>query len=142
MCAGGCYVFRTSKPHSGTLCNVLNDGEQCLKLNFWSKRLFALPEFTISTEQNIPLNIVTFGIKCTIVVIGGKFLKQIDEIMSMVHKKTEHNDWTKVTRAKDMTYMPSAVFLMTEKPGQDIMFNVSIRYRWSPTMYQVPASSL
>ena len=22
MCAGGCYVFRTSKPHSGTLCGV------------------------------------------------------------------------------------------------------------------------
>ncbi len=23
MCAGGCYVFRTSKPHSGTLCTLL-----------------------------------------------------------------------------------------------------------------------
>ena len=24
MCAGGCYVFRTSKPHSGTLCTVMS----------------------------------------------------------------------------------------------------------------------
>ena len=23
MCAGGCYVFRTSKPHSGTLCTAI-----------------------------------------------------------------------------------------------------------------------
>ena len=23
MCAGGCYVFRTSKPHSGTLCALI-----------------------------------------------------------------------------------------------------------------------
>ena len=84
--------------------NVLN-GQQCLILNFGSKRLFALPEITLSTEHKISLNIVTFGTKCTIVVIGGKFLKLIDEIMSMVHKITEHNDFTKITRAKDITYM-------------------------------------
>merc|ERR1711978_14519 len=37
-------------------------------------------------------------------------------------------------------WMPSAVFLMAEKPGQDIKFTVSTRHRRSPTMYQVPAS--
>ena len=115
--------------------NVLN-GQQCLILNFGSKRLFALPEITISTEHIIPLNIVTFGTKCTIVVIGGKFLKLIDEIMSMVHKITEHNDFTKITSAKDITYMPYAVFLMAERPGQDIKYSMSTRHRWSPTMYQ------
>ena len=26
MCAGGCYVFRTSKPHSGTLWNKFHTG--------------------------------------------------------------------------------------------------------------------
>merc|ERR1711978_28477 len=37
-------------------------------------------------------------------------------------------------------WMPSAVFLMAEKPSQDIKFTVSTRHRRSPTMYQVPAS--
>ena len=118
---------------------VLN-GHQCIILNFGTKRLFSLPEISISTEQKTPLNIVTFGTKCTIVVIGGKFLKQINDIMSMVHKKTEHNDFTKITSAKDVTYMPYAVFLMAEKLDQDIKFTVSTRHRWSPTMYQVPAN--
>ena len=41
---------------------------------------------------------------------------------------------------EDIAWMPSAVFLMAEKPGQDIKFTVSTRHRRSPTMYQVPAS--
>ena len=49
--------------------------------------------------------------------------------MRMVDKITE-----------DIAWMPSAVFLMAEKPGQDIKFTVSTRHRRSPTMYQVPAS--
>ena len=62
-------------------------------------------------------------------VIGGKYLEQVDEVMRMVDKITE-----------DIAWMPSAVFLMAEKPGQDIKFTVSTRHRRSPTMYQVPAS--
>ena len=62
-------------------------------------------------------------------VIGGKYLEQVDEVMRMVDQITE-----------DIAWMPSAVFLMTEKPGQDILFNVSARDNMSPTMYQKPAS--
>merc|ERR1712155_410231 len=45
-----------------------------------------------------------------------------------------------MTIDNNLYWMPSAVFLMAEKPGQDIQFNVSDRHRRSPTMYQVPAS--
>ena len=41
---------------------------------------------------------------------------------------------------EDIAWMPSAVFLMAKKPGQDIKFNVSARDNMSPTMYQVPAT--
>ena len=81
----------------------------------------------------VNLNIGSLGLnspsKCSIVVIGGKYLKKVDEVMRMVDKITE-----------DIAWMPSAVFLMAEKPGQDIKFNVSARDNMSPTMYQVPAS--
>ena len=41
---------------------------------------------------------------------------------------------------ESITEMPYAVFLMAEKPGQNIKFTVSIRHRRSPTMYKVPAT--
>ena len=88
---------------------------------------------TIENRANTHLNVGTFGNnspnKCSIVVIGGKYLEQVDEVMRMVDKITE-----------DIAWMPSAVFLMAEKPGQDIKFTVSTRHRRSPTMYQVPAT--
>ena len=84
-------------------------------------------------HKHTHVNVGTFGLnspnKCSIVVIGGKYLEKVDEVMRMVDKITE-----------DIAWMPSAVFLMAEKPGQDIKFTVSTRHRRSPTMYQVPAS--
>ena len=40
--------------------------------------------------------------KCSIVVIGSKYLKQVDEVMWMVDNITE-----------DIAWMPSAVFLIS-----------------------------
>ena len=85
------------------------------------------------SDSHLQLNVGTFGIKSptkkTIVVIGGKYLGRVDEVMKMVDRITE-----------DIQWMPLAVFLMTEKPGQDVKFNVSARDNMSPTMYQVPAT--
>ena len=91
---------------------------------------FPFPCIRLSPDSNMILNKGTFWTnspsKCSFAVIGGKYLDQVDEVMRMMEK------------IADM--MPYAVFLMAEKPGQDIKFNMSIRHRRSPTMYQVPAS--
>ena len=90
-----------------------------------------------STTSHLSVSTLVLNspIKCSVVVIGGDILKQVDEVMRMVDKITEDITWK-----PSATWMPSAVFLLTEKPGQDIKFNVSTRHRRSPTMYQVPAS--
>ena len=42
ICAGGCYVFRTSKPHSGTLCNAISryNIQEFFKICSFRKRIF------------------------------------------------------------------------------------------------------
>ena len=103
--------------------------QRCITLNFGYKT--SIPFTTFSPNEDIVLDY--FGSnspsKCSIVVIAGKYLKKVDNVMELVDKITE-----------DIAWMPSAVFLMAEKPGQDIKFNVSARDNMSPTMYQVPAT--
>ena len=112
--------------------DILQD-QKCLIVNFGFKNPLPFPEIKLSPDPKFHLNVGSLGLnspsKCSIVVIGGKYLEQVDEVMRMVDKITE-----------DIAWMPSAVFLMAEKPGQDIKFNVSARDNMSPTMYQVPAS--
>ena len=104
-------------------------------INFGYKENFPYAEIKLSLalESNFKLNVGSFGFKspnkCSVVVIGAKYLQQVDEVMRIVDMITDNIAW-----------MPSAVFLMAEKPGQDIKFNVSTRHRRSPTMYQVPAT--
>ena len=112
--------------------DILQD-QKCFIVNFGFKNPLPFPEIKLSADPKFHLNFGSLGLnspnKCSIVVIGGKYLEQIDEVMKMVDKITD-----------DIVWMPSAVFLMAEKRGQDIKFTVSTRHRRSPTMYQVPAS--
>ena len=112
--------------------DIIND-QRCLAINFGYKKAMPFPTIELYPTHDFYLNVGTLGAnspnKCSIVVIGGKYLEQVDKVMRMVNKITE-----------DIAWMPSAVFLMAEKPGQDIKFNVSARDNMSPTMYRVPAT--
>ena len=112
--------------------DVLNN-QGCFIINFGYKNPLPFPELKVATSTEYHLNVGTFGTnapsKCFIVVVGGNYLNLVDHILRIVDKITE-----------DIAWMPYAVFLMAEKPGQDINFNMSTRYRRSPTMYQVPAT--
>ena len=107
--------------------DVLND-KGYFNLNFDSK-LHSIPGLKLSLDSDTHLNVGTLGLnspsKYSIVVIGDKYLEQVDKVMGIVDK---------------IAWMPYAVFLMAEKPGQDIQFTVSARENMSPTLYQVPAS--
>ena len=107
--------------------------DRCLIMKFGHLQPFTHPSLQLTLEPGYQLNVGTLGSyspsKCSIVVIGGKYLEQVDEVMRMVDKITEDLDW-----------MPYAVFLMAEKPGQAIKINVSTRGSTSPTIYQVPAT--
>ena len=109
--------------------DIIND-QRCLLLSTLVTRKQSpfLPLNCIYPTHDFRLNVGTLGAnypnKCSIVVIGGKYLDQVDKVMRMVDKITE-----------DIAWMPYAVFLMVEKPGLDIKFNVSSRDNMSPTMY-------
>ena len=111
--------------------DVLNN-MGCFILNFGYKETSPYPQINLSMDV-FPFNIGTYGSKspskCSIVLIGGKYLNNVDQVMGFVGMIAE-----------DIEMMPYAVFLMAEKPGQDIKFTVSTRNNMSPTMYQVPAS--
>ena len=107
----------------------------CFILSFGYSDPFFYPATIVSLDLdlNISLNVGTHGNqspnKCAIVVIGGKYLGQVDDVMDSVDKITE-----------DIDMMPYAVFLMAERHGQNVKFNVSLRDNMAPTMYQVPAT--
>ena len=108
---------------------------KCFLLNFGYKKHLPFPQIEMSLDQDSVdfVNIGNYGNifsnECSFVVIGGKYLNKTDEVMRMVDQITD-----------DIIWMPSAVFLMKEKPGQDIKFTVSTRHRRSPTMFQVPST--
>merc|ERR1712155_145169 len=107
--------------------------QRCFTLNFGYQQPFPFPQLWLDLKSTLPLNVGSLGNKspnkCHIVIIAGQYLDKVDEVMRMVDRITE-----------DIQWMPLAVFLMTEKPGQDVKFNVSARDNMSPTMYQVPAT--
>ena len=82
--------------------DILQD-QGCFILNFGYKQPLPFPEIKLSLDPNFYLNVGTDGLnspsKCSLVVIGGKYLEQVDEVMRMVDKITE-----------DISWMPSAVF--------------------------------
>ena len=63
----------------------------CFILNFGYNKPSTFPELNLSPNlDTFHLNLGTLGIsspnKCSIVVIGGKYLEQVDEVMRMVDK--------------------------------------------------------
>ena len=59
--------------------------QRCFALNFGFKRPLPFPEIKLSPDPYFHLNVGTHGSKspskCSIVVIGGKYLEQVDEVM-------------------------------------------------------------
>ena len=111
--------------------NILNN-MGCFIVNFGYKETSPYPQINLSMDV-FPFNIGTYGSKspskCSIVLIGGKYLNNVDQIMGFVGMIAE-----------DIEMMPYAVFLMAERHGQNFRFNVSFRDNMSATMYQVPAT--
>ena len=85
--------------------DILN-GQKCQILNFGCKETFPFSQIKVLLKSSFHLNVGTLGLnspnKCSIVVVGGKYLEQVDEVMRMVDKITE-----------DIAWMPSAVFLIS-----------------------------
>ena len=101
------------------LDDVLND-KKCFILNVGYFAPLPFPDIKLSSDLNslFHLNVGTLGInspnKCSIVVIGGKYLEKVDEVMRMVDKITD-----------DIAWMPSAVFLMAKKRGQVAVLQIT-----------------
>ena len=75
---------------------VLHD-QRCFILNYGYSASFPFPYLRMTSDSDFHLNVGTLGInspsKCSIVVIGGKYLEQVDEVMRMVDKITEDIAW-------------------------------------------------
>ena len=100
--------------------------ERCFILNFGHESNVPFPQIKVSPDHDlltISGLVSRYPNKCSIAIVGHKYLDQVDHIMMVVDKITDDIEW-----------MPYAVFLMAEKPGQDIQFNVSTRDNMSPAM--------
>ena len=63
---------------------------RCVIFNFGFKETFNFPNTKLTLKNATKLNIGTFGThdpsKCSIVVVGGVYLDQVDEVMKIVDK--------------------------------------------------------
>ena len=69
-----------------------SDDQSCLILNFGYKKSFSSPEIKLSLNSDSK-NILGSPNKCSVVVIGGKYLDRVDEVMRMVDKSTKDIAW-------------------------------------------------
>ena len=98
--------------------------QKCFIVNFGYKKPLDYPTVDYPDFPHFPFDFEPPS-KCSIVVIEGRYLEQVDEVMRMVDK---------------IPWMPLAVFLMAEKPGQDIQGKNKVSaqleiffFRWNPS---------
>ena len=100
--------------------------ERCFILNFGHENNVPFPQMTLSPDPDlltISGLVSRYPNKCSIVLVGHKYQDQVDRIMRIVDQLSD-----------DIAWMPYAVFLMAENPGQDIRFDVSAGDNMSPAM--------
>ena len=108
--------------------NLQFDG--CISLNFgYHENSLTIPQIAMTPESNMNLNYDS-PIGCLIVIIGGKYLNRVGDVMERVNSVT--NDVDRVR--------PLAVFLISNKFNEDVIIDVNYaveRYKHSPVMVKI-----
>ena len=102
----------------------------CISLNFgYHENSLSIPQLAMTSESNIKLNYDS-PIGCLIVMIGGKYLNRVGDVMEKVNAIT--NDVGGVR--------PFAVFLMNSNIKGNVNIDVDYgfeRYKHSPVMVKI-----
>ena len=102
----------------------------CFSLNFgYHENSLTIPQIAMTPESNMNLNFDS-PIGCLIVIIGGKYLNRVGDVMEKVNAIT--NDVGGVR--------PLAVFLISNKLNEDVIIDVNYgfeRYKHSPVMVKI-----
>ena len=101
--------------------------DTCLSFNFGYHDInLSIPQLTMTPDSKMKLKFDS-PIGCLIVIIGGKYLNRVGDVMEKVNSVT--NDVGGVR--------PLAVFLISNKFNEDIVIDVNYgfeRYKHSPAM--------
>ena len=101
--------------------------DRCISLNFDShENSLSIPQLAMTPESKMKLNYDS-PIGCLIVIIGGKYLNRVGDVMEKVNSVT--NDVGGVR--------PLAVFLISNKFKENVNIDVKYgleRYKHSPVM--------
>ena len=106
--------------------NVLQiDG--CFSLNFdYHENNLSIPQVTMSPDSNMKLNFDS-PIGCLFVIIGGKYLNRVGDVMEKVNFITKDVGGVR----------PLAVFLINNKFKENVLIDIDYgfeRYKHSPVM--------
>ena len=100
--------------------------ETCIFYNFGYNKDFPFPQINMDTAE-FRIAIHTRGMappnRCSAVLISGKYLQQVDEVMQIVES---------VAHPADIN--PFAAFLFRQSEDEKIFINSTLRKRYSPTM--------
>ena len=104
--------------------------DQCSSLNFdYHDINLSIPQLAMTPDSKMKLNFDS-PIGCLIVIIGGKYLNRVGDVMEKVNSVT--NDVGGIR--------PLAVFLISNEFNEDVIIDVDYgfeRYKHSPVMVKI-----
>ena len=105
--------------------NLQFDG--CISLNFgYHENSLSIPQLAMTPESKMKLNFDS-PISCLIVIIGGKYLNRVGDVMEKVNSVTYDVGGVR----------PLAVFLISNRFMENVVIDVEYgfeRYKHSPVM--------
>ena len=115
---------------------TVTDLKLCTALNFGYTGVLTMSQISlVSDKHNQPPPTTDLGMRsdrrCSIVIISGTFISEIDEVMDVIQDISE-----------DTIMMPLAVFLMEGSDPEPMTFNISSRSHYSPLMVCIGVSLL
>ena len=120
----------------------------CFSLNFgYHDHNLIIPQFAMTPESDIELNFDS-PIGCLFVMIGGKYLNRIGDVMEKVNSVTNgyyynvtftsgEEEWLYSTRGGMGGIRPLAVFLISDNYKENVFIDINYgfeRYKHSPVM--------
>ena len=107
----------------------------CTAYNFGHTGDLAMSQISLVPRTHPNMDPGTLGMRssrgCSIVIISGKFISEIDDVMDVIKDISE-----------DTFTMPLAVFLMEgPDPKNEMIFNISARSHNSPLMVRLDVNN-
>ena len=105
----------------------IKDLSSCFAINFGYAEELPFPQLTVEIDDDRTWNTGTHGMNfpndCSFVVIAGKYLNMVDDVMKKVDQIAE-----------DINKIPTVAFIILNKEIEDVKVNTVIRNNFSPPL--------